>query len=249
MNKREKNAPGADEPVEIPLNADLTRGAQMSKKLQFLKTRKAGLILIGLYLVIGLFIVGDYGISFDEHYEWETSLVAYNYAMKLNESGSETIRKFAEGIPSFDVHPEKHGTALHFPLIAIEHAFSFELPSQTVFLMRHIFVFLNYILAALCFHAIIWRRFPKTYIPILGVLLFILYPRFFAEAFYNNKDILFYSWYMVSVYAVLRWLEKPALLSTALAGVSLAIATNTRILAISVLLLADRKSTRLNSSH
>ena len=211
---------------------------KISSYMQILKTRKAGLILIALYLLLGLLIVKDYGMSFDEDYERETSLVAYNYVMKLENSQSEAVRKFAQSIPSLDEYPEKHGTALHMPLVAIEHFFNFELPSQTVYLMRHIFVFLNYILAAFCFHSIIWRRFPKTYMPFFGVLLFILYPRFFAEAFYNNKDILFYCWYIISVYAVLLWLEKPTPPKTLLAGAVLAFATNTRILALSILLLA-----------
>ena len=206
--------------------------------LRLLKTRGAGFVLIALHLLFGLFIVKDYGMSFDENYERETSLVTYNYVMKLENSKSEAVREFAQTIPAFDAYPEKHGTALHFPLVAIEHYFRFELPSRTVYLMRHIFVFLNYILAALCFYVIIWRRFPKTWLPILSVLLFIMYPRFFAESFYNNKDILFYSWYIISVCAILLWLEKPKISRTLLAGATLAFAANTRILAISVLLLA-----------
>ena len=205
---------------------------------QFLKTRKAGWILITLYLLLGLFLVRDYGVSFDENYSREDSLVAYNYMMKLENSESESVRAFSESIPSFDLYPEKHSTALHFPLVVIEHLNNFELPTQTIYLMRHVFMFLNYILAAFCFHAILWRRFPKTLLPLAGVLLFILYPRFFAEAFYNNKDVLFYAWYIISVDTVLRWLEKPSWPKTLLAGAALAIAANTRILALSVLLLA-----------
>ena len=78
--------------------------------------------------------------------------------MKLENSKSEAVREYAQAIPDFNDYPEKHGTALHFPLVAIEHYYNFELPSRTVYLMRHIFVFLNYILAAFCFYAIIWRR-------------------------------------------------------------------------------------------
>ena len=211
---------------------------QRNRPLVFLKTRNAGLILIALYLVLGLFIFKDYGMSFDESYSREDSLVAYNYMVGLENSKSEAVREFAKTIPDFDVYPEKHGTALHIPLVAIEHIYNFELPTRTVYLMRHIFLFLNYILAACFFYAILRRRFPDSYAPFIGVLLFILYPRFFAEAFYNNKDILFYCWYVISSYAVLRWLEKPTIPKTLLAGAALALATNTRILALSILLLA-----------
>ncbi len=238
MVKKKKESENLVKPVETQPSDLICHVNKRHLDLKFFKTRKAGLILIALYLLFGLFIAKDYGMSFDESYERETSLVTYNYVMRLENSNSEAVRNFAESIPPFELYPEKHGTALHFPLVAIEHIFNFELPTQTVYLMRHIFVFLNYILAAFCFYGIIWRRFPKTYMPFLSVLLFILYPRFFAESFYNNKDILFYSWYIISVYAALHWLEKPALFKTLIAGVVLALAANTRILALSILLLA-----------
>jgi len=239
MAEKKKKPAGKTAPVKALQQDDSPRGAiSLNSILQGLKTRNAGLVLIALYLVLGLFIFKDYGMSFDENYSREDSLVAYNYMVGLENSRSKAVREFAKTIPNIEEYPEKHGTALHIPLVAIEHLYNFELPTRTVYLMRHVFLFLNYILAAFCFYAVLWRRYPKSFTPLAGVLLFILYPRFFAEAFYNNKDILFYCWYMISACAILRWLEKPSVPRALLAGGALALATNTRILALSLLLLA-----------
>jgi len=132
-----------------------------------------------------------------------------------------------------------YGVALQVIPYLIEYLFNFERPSRNVLMLCNFFVFINYFVAGIFFYLILLRRFGNTIISLLGILLYILYPRFFGESFYNIKDILFFSWYIISVYFTLRWLEDE-LRNTFLlpAAATLAIATNTRILGISVLLLA-----------
>jgi hypothetical protein len=200
------------------------------------------LLIFSLYFVAGLLIVENYGISTDEIYERETSLIHYVYVLgkDMRESKNESVRNTANNTPNLITHHDRfYGTALQSITVFIEHLFGFELTSRNVYLMRHVFTFINYFAAGIFFYLILRRRFGNTLIPILGILLYILYPRFFGESFYNVKDIMFFSWYVISVYFTLRWLED--LRSTFLlpAAATLAIATNTRILGISVLLLAS----------
>ena len=195
-----------------------------------------------LYFVVGIFIVKDYGISTDEIYSRQDSLASYVYVLGkgMSESKSESVRNAANNAPNLMTHHDRfYGTALPSITVFIEHLFKFELSSRDIYLIRHVFTFINYLVAGIFFYLILRRRFGNTIIPILGILLYILYPRFFGESFYNIKDIMFFSWYLISVYFVLRWLEDD-LQNTFLlpAAATLAIATNTRILGISVLLLA-----------
>jgi hypothetical protein len=193
-----------------------------------------------LYLAIGLIIAKDYGISLDESLERRTSLANYVYVMgkAMRESKNESVRKAASDAPVLMEHRDRfYGTALQSITVFIEHLFKFELSSRDIFLMRHAFTFLNYFAAGIFFYLILRRRFGNTFIPLLGVLLYILYPRFFGESFYNIKDIMFFSWYVISLYFALRWLEDNRNTFLLPAAAAFAITANTRILGISVLLL------------
>jgi hypothetical protein len=202
---------------------------------------RAAILIFSLYLAIGLIIAKDYGSSIDDETERITSLSNYVYVFgkKMHESKSESVRNVANKAPNLMTYIDRfYGTALQNTTVFIEHLFNFELPSRDVFLLRHTFTFLNYFVAGIFFYLILRRRFGNTFIPLLGALLYILYPRFFGESFFNIKDMVFISWYIISVYFALRWLgDKQNYLALPTAA-TIAIATNTRILGISVLLLA-----------
>ena len=192
------------------------------------------------YLVIGVFIVDDFGISIDEGNEHKTSLITYVHVfgdLMLN-SGQETVQNVALTTQDLSTWVDRYyGTALQGIPIMIEHLHGFAMPTRDIFLMRHLFTFLNYFAGIVFFYLILRRRFGNTFIPLVGALFFILYPRFFGESFFNIKDILFVAWIVIAVYFVLRWLEDGKAVFLILSAFTIAIATNTRILGISILLL------------
>ncbi|MCL1940495.1 MAG: hypothetical protein FWG09_01025 [Synergistaceae bacterium] len=202
----------------------------------------SGFVLIALYIAIGLFVIKDYGVHFDEPTERYTSLVQYKYVMgKVMDfsKSNDDVKNFIEEISELSDYPDRfYGTALHFPLVIIEHINDFKILPPQIYLMRHIYNFLNYALGACCFFLILRRRYPKGPAAFFGILMYFLYPRFFAESFYNNKDILFFSWYVISVFFALNYLEKPdSMIRMFLFAAAAAICTNTRILGISVITL------------
>ena len=202
---------------------------------------KIGFVLILFYVVIGLFIAGDYGSFTDEEMEWNTGDVNYKYIMGFFmdfSKSNDDVKIFMAGVPELkDWVDRYYGAALQFPLILIEHINDFKIPPYQVILMRHNYNFLNYALGALCFFIILRKRYTDSPIAFFGTLMYILYPRFFAEAFYNNKDILFFSWYSISVLFALNYLEKPNWIRMLLFAAIAAICTNVRILGISIVAL------------
>jgi len=196
--------------------------------------------IFALYLAAGLFIVKDYGISIDEMTEWKTGMINYVYVMgdTMRTSQNETVRYNAEIVPELETWYDRfYGVALPSVTLFIEHMRGFSMAWREVLIMRHIFTFLNYFIAGIFFYLILRRRYGNTFIPVIGAIMYILYPRFFGEAFYNIKDILFYSWNIISVYFVLRWLESRRNGFFIGAAMVLAVTTNVRILGISLLLL------------
>ena len=216
--------------------------AAIKKIRMYITPHKLAILLFALFLLSGIFIYDDYGISWDEIVERETSLINYLYVMGglMRSSDNESVQHVLNTTPSLTNWLDRHyGVFLQSITIIYEHIRNFEMDSRSVYLLRHAFTFFNYFIAGIFFYFILRRRFGNTYIPLIGVLFYIFSPRFFGGSFYNIKDMLFFSWLVISSYFVLRWLEdvnKKRFLI--LSAFTIAIATNTRILGISVLLLA-----------
>ena len=218
------------------------RQINISTMKQLITSRNIAILLFVLYYFVGVFIFGDYGISSDEQIERTSSLTNYTYVMErlMASSDSYTVRMTLENAPELSTWGDRfYGVALQSLTVVVEHIRNFEMTYREIFLMRHMFTFINYFLGCIFFYLILRRRFGNSFIPVVGILFYILYPRFFGESFFNIKDILFYSWCIIASYFVLRWLEddrKEKFIFPA--AVTLAVAANTRILGISILLLA-----------
>jgi len=187
-------------------------------------------------------VYSDYGISADEPIERFSSLINYSHVMErlLISSDNHYANDISRNTPYLmEWHDRYYGVTLQMITVFFEHLRGFQMSNRDIFLLRHAFTFINYFIAAVFFYLILRRRFGDTLIPIMGALFFILYPRFFGESFFNIKDILFFSWCVIASYFTLRWLEDDKKESFIFpAAITLAVATNTRILGISILMLA-----------
>jgi len=196
--------------------------------------------ILFIYAIVGLFVVSDFGIGTDEVYQLQRSRAAYHYIFRdlLHSSDSPNVQNFVTRTPVLTSNPDSpyHGTALQMPLVAIEHMRDFTMTYDQIFLMRHVYNFLNYVLAAFFFFLILRKRFPSSPTPLFGLLMFILYPRFFGEAFYNIKDLMFFSWYVIAAYFSLRYIETPTVPRMLFFAGAAALATNLRIVGISLVL-------------
>ena len=211
-----------------------------ARLLAFFTPDRLAVLAFAVYLAAGLLIANDYGISADEATERRTSLANYAYVMgrDIFNPDSEAAQGVAAGVPDLHTFNNRfYGAALQCITVLAEHMRGFEMLTRDIYLLRHLFTFANYFIAGIFFYLILRRRFGDTWLPLLGALLYILYPRFFGESFYNIKDILFYAWVVISSYFVLKWLENGRLRNAVPAAITLAIAINTRILGVSLLLL------------
>jgi len=224
----------------ISLGAPEGKRGRITSFFQCVTPGKAAVLVFALYFIAGFLIVNDYGISADEVTERRTSLANYAYVAgeDIFNTDSEAARGVAAGVPNLRTFNNRfYGAALQSVPVLIEHLRGFEMASRDIYLTRHLFTFANYFLGGVFFYLILRRRFGNTWLPLLGTLLYILYPRFFGESFYNIKDILFYAWVVIASYFTLRWLEDGRLRFAAPAAIALAVAINTRILGLSLLLL------------
>ena len=186
--------------------------------------------LFFIYALIGLFLYDDYGCGPDEGMERQTSLVNLKYAVrKLNLPIGEKNRSWLEYLPELKEYRDRYyGTALHLPLVLVECLSHFELESWQFYGMRHFYTFLNYFIGLIFFYNLLTVRFGSRKYGLAGVMIMILTPRFFAESFYNNKDVLFTAWYVICAFCMDRWLRSPGTGQSVMLAFALALTCNTR---------------------
>lgn len=188
------------------------------------------LILFFSYFLLGLLICKDYGLSYDEVSEREHTTIALNSVLggRIAEEG---VPEGVSGLPDLNSYSEKYyGTFLQFPIALIEFLFHYKIDISTVFLLRHIWTFIQFFAAAVCLFFLILRRFGRWRDAILSLFLLLLMPRLFADSFYNIKDAVFFSWFAISLFFLTEFIYKRKKVCFLILAVSTAIAANLRLI-------------------
>jgi len=175
------------------------------------------------YLVLGLFIIKDYGVSWDESIQRTTGLLTHEYVFE----GNDQLLKFPTRF---------YGTAFEWFLIGAEKLLKIT-DDRSVFLMRHTVTFLLFFLSVIFFYRLARKTFNHWGWGLLGGLLLILNPRIFSHSFYNSKDIAFLSIFIISIYTLRRLLDKKSYTRVFIHALVCALLIDIRILGVLVPIL------------
>lgn len=149
-----------------------------------------------LFLLFGLRIFDDYGIAWDEQIQRELGLNNYRYI-----AGGD--KKLVDEY----YHDKYYGPVFELLLIFIEHQLRLD-DSRNVYLMRHLVTFLVFYTGVFFFYLLCKDHFRDWKIGLLTSLFFIVSPRIFAHSFYNSKDLPFLSIFIISIYTLIKYLDK-----------------------------------------
>jgi hypothetical protein len=83
--------------------------------------------------------------------------------------------------------------------------------SRAIYLMRHRVTFLAFWCGVAAFFLLLRRAFGDGRLALLGACTLALTPRLFADSFYNSKDAVLLSLFVVSAWTLLRLLDKKTL--------------------------------------
>jgi hypothetical protein len=190
--------------------------------------------LIGIFFIsfalVGLFSFKSYGISWDEaaqRLNGGTSLiyVVEKFAPSLVPEDKLDFPKLGDGGPT------DHGVAFDAPLVALEQLLGINDP-QSIYHLRHLANFLLFFLGTVGIFRLIKRRFNSYKLGLLGASFFIASPRFFAEGFYNNKDVIFACILTITLDSMFRYFENNSKKTLIFAGILTGLATNVRVAGI-----------------
>lgn len=154
------------------------------------------------YLLVGVFSYRNYGISLDEPTQRWIGIINMEY---INETLFST--PVNSGIPNLHNFVDKdYGPAFEVLLVYLEHKLRLT-DSQSIYNMRHLVTFLIYFFGVFAIYKVVKNIYSNYKIGLLAALFIILSPRFFAESFYNNKDIVFMATISICLYTMYKFLE------------------------------------------
>ena len=194
---------------------------------------------LGLAL-LGLWIVDDYGISWDESIQRRHGRVSLDYAAeKLGLEHTDLE-------PNFDLEDyqwSNYGMIYQLTASLLELKLGLDQDPFAYYRLRHLLDFGLFLIALCCFYRLLRLRWPeRPWFPLLGTVMLTLSPRIFAHAFYDPKDHILLVFYIIATYTLLRFLKLRTWRSLFVHAFATALALNTRlpallILAATVLLL------------
>lgn len=210
--------------------------------MNILKQKIVVFLVFSFLVMLGFIIHKDYGIGIDEPINRKNGVISLNYLLTKfdikNNAGSlkndPALEKYKETLQNYK--DQDYGVVLDLPLIILERVFEIN-DTARQYEMRHLINYLIFILGAFALYQISSVRFNSWKVGLFSVLLLVTSPRIFAESFYNNKDILFMSLFIISAFTMLRTIKKPSIVNIILHGVMCSIVINVRIAGIILPLL------------
>ena len=186
------------------------------------------------FLLLGFTIFSDYGISIDEDNTRINGLASLKYIFEIfNPSLLVSSNKLNEIISLHEFKEQGIGVLFDLPTGFLEYMLNIT-DVREYFLLRHFVNFIFFIIASYFFFLLIKERYQSYIFGLVGVVFLILSPRIFAGSFYNNKDLVFLSMYIISLYFAINFLKKNTVKSAVYASLFSALLIDIRILGVIV---------------
>ncbi len=180
-------------------------------------------MVFALFLLAGIAVLDDYGMSGDEDIQRRTTETNLSYILGSHD-GLQLKQK--------DKH---YGVAFELPLLLTERLLGLE-DTRTIYLSRHLLTHLFFLLGGLCCYLLAMRLFNNRLLALFAMLLFLLHPRLYAHSFFNSKDIPFFSMFMIALFLIHRAFERDTVRAFLLCGAAVAVLINLRVMGVMLLL-------------
>jgi hypothetical protein len=177
---------------------------------------------IGL-LLLGLLVVKDFGISWDGPLSRLNAVVVYKYVT----AGDREL---------FTYRDRHYGTAFELPLVCIEKALNIT-DTRKAYLLRHALIFLGFYIGVIFFYLLCRYHFKSRVMGVIGSIFLVASPRIFSHAFYNSKDTILMSAFIVAAYTMIRYLDQKTIRWAVIHAISSAVLVDIRLSGLLVPLL------------
>lgn len=149
-----------------------------------------GIILFTACVLLSVFTLPHYGVSWDEPAQRLIGNMSYNYVFHNDTS----LFTFAD---------KEYGTGFELPLMILEKKANIT-DTRTLYMVRHIITHIFFLVSVLCGYVLAFRLFGSKSLAILAFVMLAFAPRLYAHSFFNSKDIPFLSAILIS-FAICQW--------------------------------------------
>ena len=181
------------------------------------------LLALTLFLIVGLAVLDDYGITNDEPLHRNVALATLRHIQ-----GEQYALPPDKSFHSF------YGAAFQLPLALAERAFNLR-DARGAYLARHLLTHLLFLTGGLFAYLLARRLFGARLLALVAMLAFLLHPRLYGHSFYNGQDIPFLAAFVAALFLAHRAFRRNTLLAFALLGVGVGVAVNLRIMGVVLL--------------
>ena len=176
------------------------------------------LIVCALFLIAGLAIVDDYGVSWDTAEQRRVAINTLNLYDNLGWLQVDAMRFY--------------GAAFELPLFLLtERVLGLEDPRH-VYLARHVLTHLLFLIGGFCCYLLARRLSGDRLAALLVMLLFLLSPRLYAHSFFNSKDAVFASAFVMALLVVSRAFDRNSLGAYRWCGAAAGLLVNLRVMGV-----------------
>ena len=184
---------------------------------------RSGLLVCGVFLLVGLGLAGNYGVGVDEVVQRNTARANLRYILGPAERVVTT--PFA--------HERFYGVAFELPLLLAGGALGLE-DYYYIHRFRLTATHLLFLAGGFFCYLLAYRLFNNRLAALFALLLFLLHPRIYAHSFFNAKDLPFLSIFAVALYLTERAFRKDTAGAFLMLGVAVGLLTNLRIMGITL---------------
>ena len=165
-------------------------------------------LLFLILLFIGLAVYKDYGVHADELYSRYLGLVSLKYVLSnLMPSTSFDLQNL-NTLPNLQTFEWRaNGVTYEIFLLLIENFFNLK-DINSILYSRRITNFLIFFISNIALFFTIKQLYKNNFLAMTGVLLLFFSPRIFAHSFFNNKDLIFLSFIIISLFFLINLLNK-----------------------------------------
>ncbi len=200
--------------------------------------RQIVVVFFAAVFLLGMFLAKDYGMPWDETTEFGIFAANIKEYARVLEGEDSTFVRWADekDYPYISEYIEKdHGQSAYYPCTPWFIKYGYADDMRSLSHAWHRYTFFVTFLGLLSLYAIIKLLLKDWKYGIVGVLMYWLSPRMFADGFYNNKDMVFASLLLMVAALGIYFIETRKIRYAVLLGIAAGFAANTRVIGFWVL--------------
>ena len=181
------------------------------------------LVALALFLVAGLVVLDDHGVTVDEGNQRTIAARNIDYLLGWDDSFESTLPWV-----------RLYGIAFEAPLFAADRVLGLD-DSRSIHLSRHLIAHLVFLLGGFFAYLLAHRLFNNRTLAALAMLVFLLHPRIYAHSFFNTKDVPFLVMFIVALSLAHRAFRRDVLWAFVPLGIGVGVLVNLRVMGVVLL--------------